>query len=261
MRICLKLALAFLMAAGFACAHSRVLPLNSGQMIAAIHEGGAALPYLVYGKTSLQDLEEVLKNANAPIRLENTYQAVYHHSIEDAPAHREEAPAFDTMDGATHHLRQILKSKGVMDAENYLMTAMDTAVSDGFILIAVVYRPGKNISVFNKFNFLARQTLTPEDPEFFRAYRMDVSGNPQDIIYDWAALPLDCVSCRPCQAVLLTLVANKILKKKANEEYWLQERLWIAGNYLSVLIRQDMMVSQALGIETGFTQNLNISKN
>jgi hypothetical protein len=260
MRIFLNLTLAFLLAACFACAHSPVLSLNASQMSAAIHTGAAALPYFVYGKTSLQDLDAAFKNANAPISLDAAYQMVYHHSLEEVPAHKDEAPAFDAMDGATLHLRQILISKGIKDPENYLMTAIDTAVSDGFILMAAVYRPGKTISVFNKFNFLARQTLTPEDPEFFRAYRTDVSGNPQDIVYDWAALPLDCVACRACQALFLTLTGNKILEKKAKEDYWPQERQWIAGSHLSVLIRQDMIVSQALGIEKGFTQNLNIGK-
>ncbi|PIP41509.1 MAG: hypothetical protein COX19_03450 [Desulfobacterales bacterium CG23_combo_of_CG06-09_8_20_14_all_51_8] len=230
-------------------------------MDAATHAGAAALPYFVYGKTSLQDLDAALKNADAPVRLSDTYPAVYHHSLEEAPAHKEEAPAFDSMETATRHLRQILKSKGVSDAENYLITAIDTAVSDGFILTAAIYRPDKTISVFNKFNFLARQTLSPADPEFFRAYRVDVSGDPQDIIYDWAALPTDCIACRECQAVFLTLTANKILEKQAKDDFWPQERQWIAGNHLSVLIRQDMMVSQALGIEKGFTQNLKISKN
>lgn len=214
MRIFYHLAPAFLLAACFACAHSQVPSLNSGQMNAAIHGGGAALPYFVYGKTSLRDIEDALKNASTPIRLEDTYLAVYHHSLEDAPARKEETPAFEAMDGATQHLRRILLSKGVTNAENYLMTAIDTAVPEGFILTAAIYRPGPTLSVFNKFNFLARQTLSPEAPEFFRAYRTDVSGNPQDIVYDWAALPLDCIACRPCQALFLTLTANKILEKK-----------------------------------------------
>jgi len=77
-------------------------------------------------------------------------------------------------------------------------------------------------------------------------------------VYDWAALPNKCVSQQAYQAILLSLTANKILDQKSDNGYWREERQWIAGNHLSVLVKQDMQVSQALGIEKGFTQQQKI---
>ena len=155
-------------------------------------------------------------------------------------------------------LQNILESKGVNEFQNYFLTSIDTAISDGFILIAAIYRPCNTIAVFNKFNFLARQTLTAEDPAFYRAYRTDNSGKPLDIVYEWSALPIECVSYQAYQAILLTLTANKILEKKPDNDYWREERQWIAGNHLSVLVKQDIQVSQTLGIEEGFTRRRKI---
>ena len=53
-------------------------------------------------------------------------------------------------------------------------------------------------------------------------------------------------------------VANKILEKKPDNDYWREERQWIAGNHLSVLVKQDIQVSQTLGIEEGFTRRRKI---
>ncbi len=258
MKISYQLLFAFLLTAGLSCAHSQIISLETNQIAKGIHAGVPALPYFVYSKISLPVINENFKSINAAITLEDTYRAAYHFSFDDIPADGNNGQAFGNMETASRHLQNILKSRGVNDSEKYFMTSIDTANDDGFILIAAIYRPGNTINVFNKFNFLARQTLSPEDPAFFRAYRTDDSGKPLDMVYEWAALPIECLYYQAYQAVLLTLTANKILEQKEKNDYWAQERQWIAGNYLSVIVKQDIKVCQALGIEKGFTQRQKI---
>ncbi|MCD6586740.1 MAG: hypothetical protein J7K96_13365 [Desulfobacteraceae bacterium] len=250
MRTFYKLLFASLLTACLACAHNRLIPLETDQITNGIHAGAPALPYFIYSKTSLQVLNAELKKSNAAITLKDTYDAAYKFSFKDIPTDGNTNQAFDNMETASRHLQNILKSQGINDPEHYYITSMDTANADGYTLIAAVYRPSTTINVFNKFNFLARQTLTSEDPAFYRAYKTDNSRKPMDIVYEWAALPVECVTSQAYQAILLTLTANKILEQKAKNDYWAEERQWIAGNYLSVMVKQDIKVSQTLGIES-----------
>ncbi len=253
-----KLFFTSLLTVCLACAHTLFIPLETNQIAKGIHAGVPALPYFVYSKISLQILNEEFKKSNAAITLEDTYNTAYIFSFEDIPADGNTGQEFDKMETASRLLQNILKSRGINDSEHYLMTSMDTANADGYILIAAVYRPSNTIAVFNKFNFLARQTLTSEDPAFYRAYKTDDTRKTLDIVYEWAALPIECVSSQAYQAILLTLAANKILEQKEENNYWAEERQWIAGNYLSVMVKQDIKVSQALGFEKGFTQRQEI---
>jgi hypothetical protein len=258
MKIFYKLFFASLLTVCLACTHALIIPLETNQITKGIHTGAPALPYFVYSKTPLKVLNDEFKKSNAAITLEDTYNAAYKFSFEDIPADGDTGQAFNKMETATRYLQNILKSQGINDPEHYLMTSMDTANTDGYILIASVYRPSDTIAVFNKFDFLARQTLTTEDPAFYQAYKTEDYRKTLDIVYDWAALPIACVSYQAYQAILLTLTANKILEQKEKNDYWAEERQWIAGNYLSVLVKQDIKVSQALGIEKGFTQRQQI---
>jgi hypothetical protein len=258
MRTFSKLLFVALLTTCLACAHNQIISLQTNQIAEAIRVGTPALPYFVYSKMTLPHLNEELKNSNALITLEDTYDAAYGFSFNDVPADGNTGQAFDNMEAASRYLQNILKSKGIKNSQNYYMTSIDTANADGYILIAAIYRSIDTISVFNKFDFLARQTLTAKDPEFFQAYRQDDTQNDLDIVYEWAALPIECVSYQAFQAILLTLTANKILEKKSYPDYWGKERQWIAGNHLSVLVKQDMKVSQALGIEKGFAQRREI---
>jgi hypothetical protein len=258
MRIFYKLLFATLLTTCLACAHNQIISLETNQIANGIQTGAPALPYFIYSKISLPDLNEEFKNSNTLITLEDTYDAAYQFSFKDIPANGNTDQAFDNMETASQYLQSILKSKGVSHYKKYFMTALGTASDDGYILITTIYRPDNTINVFNKFDFLFRQTLTPKDMDFYRAYRANVSGESQDIVYDWAALPTECVSQQAYQAILLTLTANKILAQNRDNDYWRKERQWIAGNHLAVLVKQDMKVSQALGIEKGFTRRQEI---
>ena len=234
MRTLSKLLFAALLTTCLACAHNQIISLQTNQIAEGIQVGAPALPYFVYSKMSLPHLNEEFKNSNARITLEDTYDAAYEFSFEDIPSDGNTEHAFENMETASKYLQKILKLKGVENFENYFLTALGTADNDGYILIAAIYRPDRTINVFNKFDFLSRQTLTLEDIDYYRAYRTDVSGKLQDIVYDWAALPTQCVSQQAYQSIPLTLTAIKALDQKQDNEYWRKERQWIAGNHLSV---------------------------
>ena len=258
MRTFYKLFFLALLIVCLSCTHALFIPLETDQVAKGIHAGAPALPYFVYSKIALKVLNEEFKKSNAAITLEDTYDAAYKFAFEDIPADGNTGQAFDNMEVASEYLQNILKSIGVHDFENYFLTGIGTANADGFILIAAVYRLDSTINVFNKFDFLVRQTLTSQDQAFYRAYRTDDTGESMDIVYEWVALPGDCVSSQAVQSILLTLTANKILEQKADKDYWKKERQWIAGNYLSVLVEQDIKVCQEMGIKKGFTQHQKI---
>ncbi len=254
----MKLFFQFCTAAAFflcmGCAHTRPVALSPDQLVRIADAGAPALPCFVYAKTPLTKINQMLKDAGARVTLEAAYQAAFEAVFETLPPDGNTGQGFTTMKTASHYLRAILKDQGVEDFHNYLITTVETAIPDGVILIAAVRRPRgcrDGISVFNKFNFLARETLSPDDPAFFRAYRMDVDHAPLDTILDWAALPVECISYQGYQAVLLTLMANRILANRPDTGYWQQERQWISGDHLSVLMEQDIKISQRLGLEQG----------
>ena len=248
---------AMLLTACFSCSHIRPIILNDEQIVIGIAEGAQALPYLMNAKASVQELNNAFKRSGVPITLEDTYLGAYQYALADIPEDGNTGQAFSNMQTATGFLQKILKSQKIPNAEHYQITAMGTPNENGFILMAAVFRPATSIHVFNKFDFLLRQTLTAEDIEFFRAYRTDVSGNTLDTVYDWVALPVACISSQKKQALLLTLMANTIIKQQTYSDYWKKERHWIAGNYLSVMAKQDYTVCRSLGLETCFYEQLN----
>jgi len=140
------------------------------------------------------------------------------------------------------------------------MTSIDSARTFGFTLIAAVHRPDEEVTVYDKFGASSEKTITCDVPPFYQPYRFNCEGEPLDTIYEWAAVPNDCFEKQGHQAIMLTLTANKLLEKRPKPDYWEAERKWIAGNYKSVVVDQDYMVCQALGIESGYTEQKNIFK-
>ncbi len=244
-----------------ACSWYVTVPFQIYHMSKGLELGSPALPYYAYSKTSLDVINETFKKANAKVTLEDTYIYGYGKSFKGLPLDGDTGQKFETMAAASRYLQNILKYKGVSDAKNYFMTSIDSARSFGFTLIAAVYRPDEKPIVFDKFGASHEHALTCEDPPYYRPYRFDCKGNPLDIVYEWAAVPNDCFDKQGHQAILLTLTANKILEKKPKNNYWEAERKWIAGDYKSVVIDQDYMVCQELGIEKGYTQQKNVFAN
>lgn len=242
------------------CALYYYIPITGYALVKSLEVGAPALPYYAYSDTSLEAINDEFKKAKAKVTIEDTYTYGYGKSFEDVPPDGDTGQKFTDMATATRYLQNILKAKGVRDAGTYFLTSIDSAKSFGFSLIAAVQRKNENPEVFDKFGASSQNFFTCDDPPFYQPYRYDCKGKPLDTVYEWAALPNDCYDNQGHQAILLTLTANKLLQKQALTSYWDAERKWIAGNYKSVVVDQDYMVCQQLGIEKGYTQEKNIFK-
>jgi len=244
-----------------ACSLYYIVPLQAYQMAKGVDVGSPALPYYAYSNTTLKVINEEFKNARASVTIEDTYKYGYKKTFKGLNPEGDTGQTFTNMVDATRYLQNILKAKGVSDPENYFLTSIDSARKFGFTLIAAVHRLEEEIRVVDKFGASSENTITCDDLPFYQPYRFDCKGNPLDTIYEWAAVPNDCFEKQGHQAILLTLTANKLLKKKPKTNYWDAEKKWIAGDFKSVVIDQDYMVCQQLGIESGYTQQKNIFKN
>ncbi len=237
-----------------ACSIYFTTPMYAYQMGKGIDVGTPALPYYAYSNTTLEVINEEFKNANAKVTIEDTYTYGYNKPFKDLDPDGDTGQTFSDMGTATRYLQNILKAKGVSDPENYFLTSIDSAKEFGFTLIAAVHRTEKELTVIDKFGASTENTITCDDPSYYQPYRFDCKGEPLDTVYEWAAVPNDCYEKQGHQAILLTLTANKLLEKTPKTNYWETESKWIAGNYKSVVIDQDYMVCQALGIESGYTE-------
>lgn len=242
------------------CALYYNIPITGYAMVKGLDVGSPALPYYAYSGTSLDAINDEFVNANAKVTIEDAYTYGYGKSFKDLPPDGDTGQKFTDMATATRYLQNILKAKGVRDSGSYFMTSIDSAKSFGFTLIAAVQRKNETPTVFDKFGASSQDALTCDDPPFYQPYRYDCKGEPLDTIYEWAALPNDCFDKQGHQAILLTLTANKILEKQPKPNYWDAERKWLAGNYRSVVVDQDFMVCQRLGIEKGYIEEKNLFK-
>ncbi len=243
-----------------ACSLYFTIPFQAYQMVKGLDVGTPALPYFAYSDTTLEVIDKEFKTANARVTIEDTYKYGYKKPFKNLPPDGDTDQTFTDMETATGYLQSILKNKGVPDPENYFLTSIDSARSFGFTLIAAVHRPDEKVTVYDKFGASSEKTITCDDPSFYQPYRFDCEGGPLDTVYAWAAVPNDCFEKQGHQAILLTLTANKLLEKRPKPDYWEAERKWIAGNYKSVVVNQDYMVCQALGIESGYTEQKNLFK-
>ncbi|RJP93827.1 MAG: hypothetical protein C4518_05265 [Desulfobacteraceae bacterium] len=248
------------LASSASCAFYFTLPLSAYHMMKGVEVGTPALPYYAYSNTSLEVINTEFKNAKAKVTIEDVYTYGYGKSFKGLPPDGDTGQKFNDMTTATRYLQNVIKAKGVSEPQNYFMTSIDSAKDFGFALIAAVYRPEEKIVVRNKFGASNDLSLTCDDPPYYQPYRFDCNGKPLDTVYEWGALPNDCFDKQGHQAILLTLMANKILEKQVKDNYWDAERKWIGGDYKSVIIAQDYMVCQELGIEKGYTQEKNIFK-
>lgn len=243
-----------------ACSLYYYVPLYGYMIGSGLDVGAPALPYFAYSDTTLEVIDREFKAANAQVTIEDTYTYAYKKPFKNVPPDGDTGQTFTNMETATRYLQDILAAKGVTDSESYFMTSIDSARTFGFTLIAAVHRPDEKVTVYDKFGGSSEKTITCDDQPFYQPYRFDCEGEPLDTVYEWAAVPNDCFEKQGHQAILLTLTANKLLEKKPKPDYWEAERKWIAGNYKSVVVDQDYMVCQALGIESGYTEQKNLFK-
>ncbi|MBC2717338.1 MAG: hypothetical protein HF978_18695 [Desulfobacteraceae bacterium] len=244
--------LSFLMIAGmlFSIAACQIItaPATAVGVSTDMKLGGVpSLPYYTFSKEGLERLNRQMVEYQVPFTLADTSMAVYGTDFRDIVAVRYDEVLFTNMKEATASLHKLLNAKKIQNSENYILTSIDTALEDGYMLFAAVYRPELTITVAGKDDPSATRTLTPEDIEFYRPYRTDAAGEKLDTVYEWAALPVESYSRQARQAVLLTLTANQMAKRIAKPEYWDKEKIWMQGNYLDVAIEQDRVYTEFLG--------------
>lgn len=215
--------------------------------------GGSAQPYFVYSDVGLKKLNRQFKENDAPVSLEETYAAAYNRDFEKSLPGGETGHIAGNMKDATQYFQKILAANGVANAEDYLLTMIETAQTSGFTLFAAVYRPTDTITVKKKLDPTIKVTVKPGETDYYMPYRHTADGRRLDTIYDWAAVPNDCFATQRQQAILMTLSANKVIEKQAAADYWAAEQKWLAGNYMAVVTHQDENVCGALGLEEGAT--------
>ncbi|MCU0576894.1 MAG: hypothetical protein MUD15_08745 [Desulfobacterota bacterium] len=244
----------FLLSLPYGCPSNAVLfpMMGAGQVQNAMDLGLSSTPYLVYSNTGLDKINEVCETTKQRVSIEDTYQSAYGKNLEDLLPDGDSGQTFKTMQDASRYLQKILKDKGEPKPEEFILTSIETARKKGYILVAVVQRPRAAIKVADKFVQGSIKDLGPKDLGYYQPYESDSTGTNLDTIVDWAGLPVDCVSKQSSQAILLTLSANKVLNRDIERGYWEAERLWIKGDFDTVMRVQDKKTCEACGFSEGF---------
>jgi hypothetical protein len=229
--------------------YAAITPVQVGN---ALKQGVQGLPYLVYSKTGVQNINETCKLIPTPVSIEDTYLSAYGKKLADVSPEGDTGQAFQNMREASLYLQKILKDKGEARPEDYIFTSINTAREKGYILFAVVKRSERSISVVDKYDKDSHKKLGPQDLDFYQPYQSEMNGNILDTIVDWAGYPNDCISEQSSQAVLMTIAANEILGRGIKKEFWVAEKRWVKGDFKKVMKEQDEKTCIACGFSEGF---------
>lgn len=209
------------------------LILSPFQIAAGLIEGIASIPY--YLSTNIHQINKGLIDAQAEITLDDTYESAYGKRLSSVPEDGSTDEVFRRMKHATKYFQKVLNRYGIIDADRYILTSIDTANSDGYTLFAVVHRPSDTINVIDKYTENTYRTFSKADRLFYEPFEKDIKGKNLDTIIDWAGLPKKHVQTQKAQALLITLAANSVISGKRSPDYWENERRWIAGDYIEIV--------------------------
>ena len=187
--------------------------------------------------------------ANAKITLDDTYEAAYGKRIKAVDPSGDTGEVFRRMKHATEYFQRVLRRYGVHDADNYILTSIDTATGKGYTLFAVVYRPQAEITVKDKYDGSTPRTFSRDDRLYYEPFEKDINGRKLDVIIDWAGMPRDFITTQKGQALMLTMAANSVVNEKKSPEYWDIEKRWIAGEYESIVDEKMSVVRNKMKIE------------
>jgi hypothetical protein len=208
------------------------LVLSPLQIAAGLLEGIASVPY--YLSTTVQDINKGMIAANAKITLDDTYESAYGKRVNTVPETGDTGEVFQRMKHASEYFQKVLRRYGVPNADQYILTSIDTANSKGYTLFAVVYRPARAVKVVDKYDGQTIRNFDSGDRLFYEPFAKDVNGKPLDTIIDWAAIPREYFNTQKAQALLLTMAANSVANEKRSPDYWAIEKRWIAGEYQEI---------------------------
>lgn len=245
--------LLFIMICFIACAPLFFVPitLSTYQAGKAINEGAAALPYLARSTVGLEEITSKQVNEGLEIKVADTYRWAYGKNLNEVPEDGDTGQKFESMRQATDLLRKVLAGYGFENNNNYVLTSIESAKSEGLILFAVVNREREKFPVESREDAGQIVTISENDSEYFYPYQKDAIGQSLDRVVDWAALTTDCYQQQIHQAMLLTMEANKIIQNQAKQNFWPAKKKWLAGSYMEVFKKQDRLTCAALGIESG----------
>ena len=234
---------------GFASAGHGLLTLilSPLQIAAGVAEGIASLPY--YASTGLHDLNRNLQRAQAKVTLTDTYAAAYGKDLQQVRDDGDTGDTFTRMRQASTQFEQLLQQYGVVDAQHYILTSIDTAHNQGYTLFAVVYRRADSITVIDKYQPGLQRTFNRNDRLYYEPYARTVDGQPVDEIVDWGALATGDYATQKQQAMLLTLAANKVVADSRRSDYWTTEQRWISGDWSAVVGAQNAQVQHSMVVD------------
>jgi len=220
------------------------LILSPLQIAAGLLEGVSAIPYML--STGVHDINKALIQSKAEISLADTYQYAYQEKLDNVADTGETGVVFRRMFNATEYFQKILKIYGVYNYQDYLLTSVKTANSEGYTLYAVVRRTQKTIKIRDNQGRL--RTLTVGERLYYEPYETQENGEKLDEILDWTGIPRSYIKTQKGQALLMTLAANSILKNQQKKDFWDIKTRWIAGEYLNIVNKQAMIIKSKMGI-------------
>ena len=219
------------------------LTVMSQILLAGGVPGLALFPLLV--AADVHATNQAMVQANTRATLDQTYQYAYNRPLDTVSASGNTGVLFRDMPSATAYFRNVLRGHGVADVDSYLLTAVRTADTQGYTLYALVHRPQRSITVRTADGRI--RTLTAQDQEFWRPYRLDAQGRTLDMVIDWAGVQRTLISNQKGQAILLTLAANSVLMNRRSDEYWSIENRWLNGDYQSVVAERKREIDRRTG--------------
>ena len=227
--------------AGKGLVHIVLWPL---QIASGALEGVSSLPY--FAATGLHQINKQLNASQAHVTLNDTYASAYGKNFDQVNDEGDTGQTFSKMRDATQYFRRILKSQNIPHADRYLLTSIDTARSDGYVLFAVVYRPQSRISVIDKHDGRTPRVYSETDRMFYEPFQTGRDGRKLDTVIDYGAVPTDDIRGQKMQALLLTFAANSVARQKRSPEYWQLERRWLAGEHAEIIRNQNSNIERTL---------------
>lgn len=208
------------------------LVLSPIQIASGLLEGISSMPY--YLSTNIHEINKGMIQAQAKVTLDDTYDWAYGRRLNQVADDGNTGEVFRRMKHATRYFQKVLRGYGVHNADEYILTSIDTANSEGYTLFAVIHRPAEAIHVPDKYNPSYTRHFSRVDRLYYEPFSSDIQGRPLDTVVDWAGLPREYIKTQKAQAILITIAANSVLNEKKSPDYWDIENRWLNGEYRTI---------------------------
>ena len=218
------------------------LTVMAQMMIAAGAAPLAFFPLLV--AADLHATNAAMIDARSEATISDTYRYVYKRDLNEVGSSGSTGRMFRDLKSATKHFHKFLQGHRVANAQDFVLTAVRTADTQGYTLYALVHRPHRSIRVRDSNGRL--RVLTPQDKDYYRPYKTDANGHLVDVVVDWTGVPRSQISTQKGQALLLTLAANSVMKNRRSDEFWTVERRWLSGHYRQVVAERQAALQARL---------------